>query len=96
MQIATQLAKWIQKIQPNDIPKIAKEKAKMSVLDTIGVTIKGATDDVGRIIRQYVESIGGKPDCWLIGTSRRTSPPLAAMANGAMGHALDFDDSNYS
>jgi len=96
MHIATQLAKWIQKIQPNDIPETVKERAKMSVLDTIGVTIRGTTDNVGRVIRQYVESIGGKPDCWLIGTFLRTSPPLAAMANGAMGHALDFDDTSYS
>ena len=96
MEIATKLAKWIKKIQPNDIPQTVIEKAKMSMLDTIGVTIGGAADDVGRVIRQYLESLGGKSDCALIGTSLRTSPTLAAMGNGAMGHAFDFDDTSFS
>ena len=32
----------------------------------------------------------------MIGTSIKTAPPIAALANGTMGHALDFDDTSYS
>ena len=96
MEIATQLAKWIVKTGPEEISKVVLEKAKVHLLDTIGVMIGGATDDVGRVITEYVQALGGKPACKVIGTSIKTAPPMAALANGVMGHALDFDDTSYS
>lgn len=94
MEIATQLAQWIIKTKAEEIPKAVLEKAKLHILDTLGVTIAGAEDNVGRVMTRYIHSLGGDPACGLIGTSLRSSPPLAALANGAMGHALDFDDTS--
>jgi 2-methylcitrate dehydratase PrpD len=96
MEIAGKLARWIGNTHHEMIPKVVLEKAKLSILDTIGVTIAGGEDDVGRMIKDYVNSLGGKPSCTMIGTSIRTSPPLAALGNGVMGHALDLDDISYS
>jgi 2-methylcitrate dehydratase PrpD len=41
---------------------------------------------------KYIEEIGGTPECTIIGGGGRTSAPNAALINGSMAHALDFDD----
>src|SRR5688572_8981337 len=35
--------------------------------------------------------MGGRPDCTVVGASFRTNPPLAAFANGAAMHVLDYE-----
>ncbi len=95
MEIATRVADWIVKTRPEEIPRSVIEKAKACVLDTIGVTIAGSQDEVGKVLANYIRDLEGKPTCGVIGTSIRTAPPMAALANGAMGHALDFDDISY-
>ena len=47
---------------------------------------------MGEIIRQYVADLGGSPDATVLASSLRSSRPNAALANGTMGHALDYDD----
>jgi 2-methylcitrate dehydratase PrpD len=44
------------------------------------------------MIVDFVEMQGAKPECTLLGNKARTSPYLAALANGTLGHALDYDD----
>jgi 2-methylcitrate dehydratase PrpD len=96
MEIAKTLAKWIVKTEIHKIPPEVIEKAKKCILDSLGVTIAGAIDDVGVLIRDHVQALGGKPECTVLGTSIRTACPMAALANGTMGHALDFDDTSHS
>ena len=96
MEITETLAKWIVKTEIHKIPPEVIEKAKKCILDSLGVTIAGAIDDVGILIRDHVRALSGKPECTVLGTSIRTACPMAALANGTMGHALDFDDTSYS
>lgn len=75
-----------------DIPPVAVENAKARILDCIGVTIKGGTESVGTVIQEFVREFGGKADCTLINTGRKTDVLTAVFANGTMAHAIDFDD----
>jgi 2-methylcitrate dehydratase PrpD len=90
------IAQWILNIGYHDFSEDVKQSAKRCILDTIGVALAGSMTDVSNIIREYVlhESCVGKSLIW--GTGVRTSPGLAALANGTMVHALDFDETNYS
>jgi 2-methylcitrate dehydratase PrpD len=47
-------------------------------------------------VRAVARAEGGTPLCTVIGTALRTSPTWAALANGAAGHAHDFDDTNFA
>jgi len=96
MEISSALAEWIVRTEAQKIATEVIEKAKCYILDTFGVVIAGTLDDVGIRIVDYVRSLGGKPNCTVLGTSIQTTCPMAAMANGVMGHALDFDDTSYS
>ena len=83
---------WVTPISPEEV----KQSAKRCLLDTIGVALAGSRAEVSNILMEYVlhESPVGNSLIW--GTGVRTSPGAAALANGAMAHALDFDETNYS
>ncbi len=86
------LAQWIVATSYDDIPAAAYEQAKKSILDYLGTTIQGSTTDLGRIIIDFTEEQGGRPQARVIATNIRTASASAAFANGALGHAEDFDD----
>jgi len=70
----------------------ALEKARSAFLDTVGVTLAGAVEPAARIVQDVVAEEGGAPTCRILGTSRKTGPAQAALANGTAAHALDYDD----
>src|SRR5688572_19454747 len=73
------------------IDPAARERAATALRDTCGVMLAGASEPAARMVQSMAaeEGIG---DCRVISTSIRTSPELAALANGVAAHSLDFDD----
>ncbi|MBA66504.1 MAG: MmgE/PrpD family protein [SAR202 cluster bacterium] len=86
------LANWVVSAQSSDIPEKAYEQAKKSILDYLGTTIQGSTTPLGRIMVDYSREQGGNSQARIIATDIVTTSANAAFANGAMGHAEDFDD----
>ena len=72
-------------------PAGARARAAVAVLDTVGVTLAGASEPASRIVQQVVAREGGDA-CGVFGTSVRASMSGAALANGTAAHALDYDD----
>src|SRR5437879_11835805 len=58
--------------------------------------LAGAAEPVAGVVRRVVRAEGGIPLATVVGTKLRTSPGWAALANGAAGHAHDFDDTNFA
>lgn len=96
MGTTEELANWIYGLRYEDIPPQVRDSAKTLLLDNVGVMMSGVNDDVGRIVPGFVKDIGGVPECSVVGAGFRTSAPNAAFANGALGHAIDFDDISFS
>jgi 2-methylcitrate dehydratase PrpD len=72
-------------------PAAARTAAARAVLDTIGVTLAGASEPAARSVQRVVAEEGPGP-CRVLGSAIRTSATNAALANGTAAHALDFDD----
>jgi 2-methylcitrate dehydratase PrpD len=72
-------------------PDAARARAAVAVLDTLGVTLAGASEPAARIV-QKVAASEGAGSCSVIGTRMTASATGAALANGTAAHALDFDD----
>lgn len=72
----------------------ARELVRQCVLDTIGVAIAGADEDVTRIVRGFCLREGGTPAARLIWEGSRVAVRQAALVNGTAAHALDYDDCN--
>jgi 2-methylcitrate dehydratase PrpD len=69
---------------------------RRAALDSIGVMLAGATEPVAQSVRAVARAEGAIGLCTVLGTSLRTSAGWAALANGAAGHAHDFDDTNFA
>ena len=86
------LSRFIHDKSLSDLPEGAGDKAKKVIADTFAVILAGAGSELAEPLLRYVErsgEIGGTP---IFGTSRTATPEVAALVNGAFGHALDFDD----
>jgi 2-methylcitrate dehydratase PrpD len=76
------------------LPGAVTEAAALCLTDWIGAAIRGSTEPLAAALDSVVGASGGEPQATIIGRGRRTSALLAALANGAQGHALDFDDTH--
>lgn len=78
----------------DDLPEAAVRAAEQSLLDAIGVSLAAAGQDAGAaVFAQIAFAEGGRPDSSIFGSGQRVPAAAAAFANGAMAHALDYEDS---
>ncbi|MFC1819941.1 MmgE/PrpD family protein, partial [Thermodesulfobacteriota bacterium] len=90
--ITEQLAHFVSESSLANIPKEAIKLARLAITDFLGITLAGSEDEVAEIIAGYVGKLSGAPHSGVVGKRFKTSPYLAALANGTVGHALDYDD----
>jgi 2-methylcitrate dehydratase PrpD len=67
--------------------------ARRALLDGVGVML--AASGLAPEVRPFVEIAtrdGGRPEATILGTGERVNAAQAAFANGAMAHALDYED----
>ena len=74
-----------------DVPAAVRAAVTRAFVDTIGVTLAGASEPAGRIVQKMLAGDGGDA-CTVAGTPLRASAGSAALANGTAAHALDYDD----
>ncbi|HEY9216721.1 MAG TPA: MmgE/PrpD family protein [Phenylobacterium sp.] len=84
------LADRVAAMRFEDLTPEAVTVAKQCLLDWLGCALAGRDEPLVRILREaFPDEAGG---CSLVGQGRRARPDDAVLVNGAMGHALDFDD----
>ncbi len=82
------------RIRADALPEDVRCVARHCFLDWFGVTLAGLREPLAQILLEEVRDLGGAPQASLLGCSERTSVLLAALANGAASHALDYDDTH--
>ncbi|MDA4130019.1 MAG: MmgE/PrpD family protein, partial [Thaumarchaeota archaeon] len=93
--ISDQIAKFVCTMEFDDIPHLAVENAKRSILDCVGVSLAGALDPNVLIVKNFVSEMGGKEESTILGDSRKIPAVNAALVNGVAAHALDYDDTSW-
>ena len=96
MNATARLAEFVVKTSLRDCPDAAIAQIRRAALDTLGVMLAGAAEPAAASVRAVARAEGGAPLCTVLGTSMRTAPTWAALANGTAGHAHDFDDTNFA
>ena len=89
--LAAVLAEFIARFDLKNAPPEAIERARVAFIDTIGVMLAGSPEEVSHLVVEMVKLEGAAPAASIVGQSLRTSPQLAALANGVAGHAMDYD-----
>lgn len=92
MGLTTQLAQFTCQSNLDDFPSEVMATAKGGILDCVGVMLAGCREPLATILINVTKQLGGAPQSTVVGHGFKTSAPSAAMVNGAMGHALDYDD----
>ena len=88
-QISAYIAGALTRTYPADVV----EAAKLALIDTLGCAIGAWDDECVRPVRRMVENWGARGNALLF-VGGRTSPAFAALANGTMAHAMDYDDAH--
>jgi len=91
------VVEFISRTTFDHLPPNAVEQAKRCLIDGFGVVLAGATVQGSTIVREYIKTSGAQGRVTVLGPEKITATAAhAALANGASGHAMDYDDTQLS
>jgi 2-methylcitrate dehydratase PrpD len=89
------LAEKAANLRYDDLSSEARTVAGHCFMDFFGVTLAARDEPLANILADQIAEDGGMPQATVIGRGTRVNIEQAALLNGAMSHALDFDDVNF-
>lgn len=93
MSVATHLALWALGLDDTTTPDEVRDAASRQLLDGVGAAIAAVRLRAAEPALTVAAALAGLRKAAVIGyDGPRVSAPAAALANGALVHALDFDD----
>jgi len=90
--VTAALADRVAAMRLASMPLAALTVAKQCLLDWIGVALAGRSEPLVRILLDELAPTDDPGGVAIVGHGRRARASDAVLINGAMGHALDFDD----
>jgi 2-methylcitrate dehydratase PrpD len=92
-EISAALARHVASLRFEDLPATTIAATKRALLDGLGVMLaaSGLSEDVRPFVT-LAREMAGPCRASILGSWERVSPAAAAFANGAMAHALDYED----
>jgi 2-methylcitrate dehydratase PrpD len=94
MKVTETLARFALQTNFRSFPANVVHQGKRCFLDLLGVGLGGSTQPVARILTKMAVEFGGRAQATVLGSGLKTNVLNAAFINGAMVHALDFDDTH--
>ena len=86
------LAEYASKLHYDALPADVGDEAKYRVLDWLGSAMAGVRENPSRVITDLVKKAGGAPQSTVVRGGVKVPVAQAALANGTIGHAAEFDD----
>src|SRR5215475_450827 len=94
MSIARELARFAVNTSADDLPPLARERARMVIASTIASAAMGSDIASSRIIREIAVERGGTAEATVWFDGRTLPAPEAARVNAVMSDAAASDDSD--
>lgn len=91
---AESLAVFARRLTPAGIPIAVRDNVCLRVLDTLGCALAAVPMEWAEGLLAPARQWGGLGASSVIGSPLRVAAPMAALANGALAHGLDFDDTH--
>jgi 2-methylcitrate dehydratase PrpD len=91
MRLSDTIADFLADFDLNGVAPLARERARLAFIDTLAVMLAGSREHGTQIVCEMVRQEGATPAVSAVGQSFRTSPQLAALANGVSAHIMDYD-----
>src|SRR5262245_9168612 len=86
------IATFLAATSARDFPAAAEDKAKRAIADTFAVILAGAGSEEAEPLLRYAGAGAERGPVAILGTGASAAPETAALVNGTLGHALDYDD----
>ncbi|MFH0983616.1 MAG: MmgE/PrpD family protein, partial [Planctomycetota bacterium] len=94
--LGRKLAAWVHRLTYDQLPDKTVHEVNRRVLDSIGTALGAYHSPPAKIVREVTLAVPAPRGGTVWGTPHRTTPDLAAFANGAMVRYLDFNDTYLS
>lgn len=94
--LAHRFASWSEQAKFESLGKPVVHEVKRRILDSIGCALGAWKSRPGKVAREVAKSVSVEGGAGLLGSKHRTTPDLAAFANGALVRYLDFNDTYLS
>ena len=91
VRVSQAVAEFITGFDLKNVPQPAIDRARMVFIDSVGVMLAGSHEEAVHLIVAMVKAEASAPRASIVQESLRTSPQLAAFANGVANHAMDYD-----
>jgi len=91
---ARRMARFATGLRLADIPSGVVEAAKLHFLDAVGVGLAASTVPLSARWADAARRIGGAGPATVLGRAEGLSATAAALANGALIHSLEYDDTH--
>ena len=92
MNITKRIGEYVNGADIEAFPPEAVEAAKGAIMDCLACMLAGSQETLADILCRYVAAESAASAASVVGRGFRTSTANAALVNGAMAHALDYDD----
>ena len=97
MTVTARLAEFAASLNYEDVPPDLLQRMRMALLDGLAIML-GAADfarvNGDRELATYLDMTAPEGAATVVGHGRRTTPMMAAFANGSMCEVLDCQDCN--
>src|ERR1700689_121193 len=88
------LCGYVAAVQFGDLSAAAKHEARRGVLDWIGCALAGSGHNTITTLLGVLQEVSGRPQATIFGRGLRLGLLDAPLANGQMGHVLDYADTH--
>jgi len=92
--LAQRFAAFTTTLVAQAIPNDALERAKLNILDALGIGLASSTYDFAERTARGLREIGETGDSPVLGRGERLALRDAMLLNGVLVHGLDFDDTH--
>jgi 2-methylcitrate dehydratase PrpD len=94
LNVTRDLAAFISGFRFDDLPERAVHEARRGVLDWIGCALAGSQHATVDTLLPVLQALSGKTEATVFAHNMKLGLLEAALANGQMGHMLDYDDTH--
>lgn len=85
-------------VEAHQFPPLARQRARDAITDCVGCILAGSREPLAAPLAATLpgfDAASAAAPSLLMGSGRYASPADAALYNGTLAHALDFDDTNH-
>jgi 2-methylcitrate dehydratase PrpD len=92
--ISGALAEWAHGLSFEALPQAVVEDARRRILDTLGVAVAALDEPLTASVVAAAKRLGSGTEATLLADGTVAPASIAALVNGTLAHALDFDDTD--